>query len=198
VARPRIDMRRRLFAVAAGQAGFFSAAQARKLGYSYQAQAHHVRAGNWLRVDRGIFRLAEWVPDVDDHLARWDLWSRGRAVVSHATALDVHGIGEFESARVHLTVPPGFTMHDDAVVLHRTALPDTDVAQRDGFRVTMPVRTIVDIAAQAPDEDQLARAVDDARRAGLLTLPDLCARAETVDPRAALYVERAVRLVESA
>ncbi len=89
-------------------------------------------------------------------------------------------------------------MRDDAVVLHRTALPDTDVAQRDGFRVTTPVRTIVDIAAEAPDEDQLARAIDDARRAGLLTLPDLCARAEAVDPRAALYVERAVRLVESA
>src|SRR5664279_4751118 len=100
----RRDLRRRLFRVAAEQAGYFSAAQAKAIGYSYQAQAHHVGAGNWLRVDRGLFRLTEWVADVHDDLARWALWSKGRAVASHETALAVHGIGEFESARVHLTV----------------------------------------------------------------------------------------------
>ena len=51
-------LRSRLFDVAADQGGYFTAAQARDVGYSYQAQAHHVAAGNWLRIDRGIFRLA--------------------------------------------------------------------------------------------------------------------------------------------
>lgn len=86
---------RRLFDLVSGQAGYFSAAQALDLGYSYQAHAHHVAAGNWLRVDRGIFRLAEWVPGEHDELARWTLWSKGRAVVSHESALEVHDIGEF-------------------------------------------------------------------------------------------------------
>src|SRR5947208_6453052 len=123
----RRDLRRRLFNVAAEQGGYFTASQAKQIGYSYQAQAHHVGAGNWLRIDRGLFRLGEWVPDLHDDLARWTLWSRGRGVVSHETALSVHGIGEFESARVHLTVPRGFTMRDDAVVLHHGALTDRDV-----------------------------------------------------------------------
>src|SRR3954447_8116431 len=111
----RRDLRRRLFALAASQGGYFTAAEAKATGYSYQAQAHHVAAGNWLRIDRGLFRLTEWVPDIHDDLARWTLWSGGRGVVSHESATVVHGLGEFESSRVHLTVPSEFTMRDDAV-----------------------------------------------------------------------------------
>jgi predicted transcriptional regulator of viral defense system len=193
----RRDLRRRLFSLASDQAGYFTAAQAKEIGYSYQAQAHHVAAGNWLRIDRGLFRLAEWIPDLHDDLARWTLWSRGRGVVSHETALSVHGIGEFESARVHLTVPPGFRMRDDAVALHHAELTDVDVAARKGFRVTTPIRSIIDVAASAPDEDQLARAIHDARHSGLLTVRSLRSRADAVDPRAALHIERALQRGEA-
>lgn len=193
----RRDLRRRLFNVASQQAGYFTAAQAKDVGYSYQAQAHHVAAGNWLRIERGLFRLAEWIPDVHDDLVRWSLWSRGRAVVSHETALAVHGIGEFESSRVHLTVPPDFKLKDDAVALHYANLDPDDVQDRTGFRVTTPMRSLIDIAATAPDEDQLARAVADARRRGLFGIRALRARAELIDPRAALYLERALNRSET-
>lgn len=192
----RRDLRRRLFDLAAEQGGHFTAAQAKEVGYSYQAQAHHVSSGNWLRIDRGLFRLAEWVPGVHDELARWMLWSRNRGVVSHETALSVHGIGELESARVHLTVPPGFRMHDDAVTLHRAELPESDVVERTGYRITTAVRSIVDVAALA-DEDQLSRVIDEAVERGLLTLRQLRARSEVVDPRAALHIERAVQRTET-
>jgi predicted transcriptional regulator of viral defense system len=188
----RRDLRRRLFNLAAEQGGYFSAAQAKEIGYSYQAQAHHVGVGNWLRIDRGIFRLAEWIPDLHDDLARWTLWSRGRAVVSHETALSVHGIGEFEAAKVQLTVPPGFTMRADGVSLHHADLPAVDVVQRTGFRVTTPLRSLIDIAAAGPDDDQLARALDEARAGGLLTVRQLRTRAEALDPHAALRIERAL------
>jgi predicted transcriptional regulator of viral defense system len=193
----RRDLRRRLFGLAAGQGGHFSAAQAREIGYSYQAQAHHVGAGNWLRVDRGLFRLAEWAPDLHDHLARWVLWSRGRGVVSHETAMSVHGLGEFESAKVHLTVPPGFRMRHPAVVLHQAALADRDVVQHAGFPLTTPTRAIIDLAAQSPDEDQLARAIAEGAERGVLTIRGLRDRAAAVDPTAALHIERALRLLES-
>ncbi|MEO8293468.1 MAG: hypothetical protein ABI635_10055 [Actinomycetota bacterium] len=189
----RRDLRRQLFNLAAEQGGHFTAAQAREIGYSYQAQAHHAGAGNWLRIDRGLFRLAEWVPALHDDLARWTLWSRGRGVVSHDTALSVHGIGEFESARVHLTVPPGFTMRNDAVALHHTDLPAGDVIERTGFRVTTPARSLIDVATAAPDEDQLARAIEEARTRGLVTPRQLRARAEAIDARAALHIERALQ-----
>ena len=191
----RRDLRRRLFTVAAAQGGYFTAAQAKDVGYSYQAQAHHVAAGNWHRIDRGLFRLAEWVPDLHDDLIRWTLWSKDRAVVSHETALGVHGIGELESPRVHLTVPPDFTMRDDAVTLHRAALPASDVADHGGFRATTVLRSLIDVAAAGVDEDQLARAIAEARDAGRITLRSLRSRAEAIDLSAALRIERALPLV---
>jgi predicted transcriptional regulator of viral defense system len=191
VTADRRDLRRRLFALAADQGGYFTASQAKETGYSYQAQAYHVGAGNWLRIDRGLFRLTEWIPARNDDLIRWALWSKGRAVVSHESALAVHGIGEFEASRVHLTVPTAFSMRRSPVVLHHAELPDDDVEGDAGFKVTTLVRSLVDVAAMA-DEDQLARAIDEARGAGRLTVRQLRMRAEAVDARAALHVERAI------
>jgi predicted transcriptional regulator of viral defense system len=192
----RRDLRRRLFNLAAQQGGYFSAAQAKGLGYSYQAQAHHVGAGNWHRIDRGLFRLAEWVPERHDDLIRWTLWSKDRAVISHETALAVHEVGEFESPRVHLTVPPGFSMRDDAVVLHYATLPNEDIGRQAGFRATTVTRSLIDVAARGADEDQLARAIQEAREAGVLRIRQLRARAEVVDLRAALHIERAIQLTD--
>jgi hypothetical protein len=189
----RRELRRTLFALASTQGGYFTATQARNVGYSHQAQAYHVKAGNWLRVGRALFRLAEWLPDTHDDLRRWTLWSNGGGVVSHETSLSVHGIGEFESPRVHMTVPASFTSRDPAVTLHRAALTPDDIADHTGFSVTTPLRSLIDIAAQRPDEDQLARAIADSHDAGQLTLRQLRARAESVDPVAALYIERAIQ-----
>ncbi|MGH3002817.1 MAG: type IV toxin-antitoxin system AbiEi family antitoxin domain-containing protein [Gaiellaceae bacterium] len=188
----RRDLRRRLFALAADQAGYFSAAQAKSLGYSYPAQAYHVRAGNWLRIDRGIFRLAEWIPDVYDELARWSLWAKGRAVVSHETALSVHGVGELESPHIHLTVPIGFRMGDGALVLHRADLPKEDIVVHPGFRLTTLTRSLVDVAGGPADEDQLARALGEALDLGTVTRRQLRSRAEAIDAKAALRIERAL------
>ena len=193
--RERKERRQRLFhEVAADQRGYFTAAQALELGYSYQAQAHHVDAGNWLRVDRGIFRLAEWVPEIYDEFARWTLWSKNRGVISHESALEVHRLGEFESSKVHLTVPPGFTMTDPALVLHRATLAVDDVVDGGGFRLTSALRSLIDVAAGGAELDQLARAIEEATDRGLFTIKQLRGRAEEIDLRGALAVERALAL----
>lgn len=194
----RRAVRRRLFHLAAQQGGYFSAAQAKSEGYSYQAQAHHVAAGNWIRVDRGIFRLAEWVPELNDQLSRWTLWSKGRGVVSHVSALAVHGVGEFESARVHLTVPAQFSMRDPAASLHFADLPLDDIVEHSGYRVTTVLRSLIDVAAEGADEDQLGRAIHEAIAAGHLTLRQLRARAEEIDLKGALRIERVLQHVPTA
>lgn len=192
MAQDRRDLRRRIFSLASQQGGYFTAAQALSAGYSYQAQAHHVSAGNWHRVDRGLFRLAEWVPEPNDDLVRWALWSKGEAAISHETALGVFGIGEFESPRVHLTVPPSFTRRDPAVTLHRAELSADDLESRPGFRLTSPTRSLIDVAASGADEEQLARAISEAVSSGQVTLRRLRTRAEAVDLKGALTIERAI------
>lgn len=193
----RRDLRRALLALASEQAGYFTAAQAKALGYSYQAQAYHRQSGNWTQIDRAIYRLLEWPPSGHDDLVRWSLWTGGRGVVSHETALAVHDIGEFEAPRIHLTVPPGFRKDDDALVLHKAVLPMEDIEERRGFRVTSVTRSLVDVASLAPEEDQLARAIEEALAQGKVTLRRLRARAEVVNPRGGLFIERALRQVDA-
>lgn len=189
----RRDLQRRLFSVASAQGGYFTAAQAREAGYSYQAQAYHVRVGNWSRIDRGLLRLTPWGFHVHDDLIRWTLWSKGRAVISHETALEVHQIGELEALRVHLTVPHGFSKRDSAVVLHPACLAASEVVQRTGFKVTSAARSLIDVAGSA-DQDQLARAIQDGRDRGLFTVRQLRGHAESTDLKAALLIERALHL----
>src|SRR5262249_11506698 len=154
----------RLWHLAAGQRGYFTAADALRAGYSYQAQRFHKQRGNWLRLDRGIYRFREYLdlPSQDtDHFVRWSLWSRGRAVVSHTSALTVHDLGIANPAEIHLTVPPNFRQKDRAVVLHRAELADKDVEQYEGFRVTTPLRAVVETAATGTDQDVVDAAVSE-------------------------------------
>jgi predicted transcriptional regulator of viral defense system len=188
-----LELRRTLTRIAAQQAGYFSAAQALEVGYSYQVQRYHVQRGDWQRVDRGIYRLADWPASQHEDLVRWTLWSRGRAVVSHETALAVHELGDMMPARIHLTVPPSFRMSASAVVLHRALLDPSDVEQFEGFSITTPMRSILDTAAGGTEVDQLARTIRDARERGLLTPRSLRSRADRFGSAAALAIERALR-----
>lgn len=186
------ESRRRLFRTVAAQSGYFTAAQAREAGYSYQAQRYHAYRGNWVRVERGVYRLPEWPSGPNEDLVRWALWSGGRGVVSHDTALAVHELGDVMPARVHLTVPPGFGRRSPALILHFAQLPSSDVEEREGFAVTTPLRSVLDAAAAGIQPDQLARVIEDALGRGVVTKRILRTRADEFSAKAALAVERAL------
>ena len=192
----RTDLRRRLLAVAARQSGYFTAAQALDAGYSYPAQGYHAKRGNWLRVDRGIYRLPEWPTGPRDDLVRWSLWSRGRTVVSHETALSVHELGDVDPARVHLTAPSNFRQKNPGVVIHRADLAPRDVQEHEGFRVTTPLRSLLDVAAGELDLDQLGQAIAEALARGMATRRSLVDAANDFGANAALRVERALQGVD--
>ncbi len=192
----RRDVRRRLVAVAAVQSGNFSAAQALVVGYSYQAQKFHVDHGNWLRVGRGLYRLPEWPVGEHEDLVRWSLWSRGRGVVSGDSALAVHELGDANPAVVHLTVPLNFRARADGVRLRRGVLPGGDVTEHEGYRVTTPVRTLLDVAESNVDLDLLIAAIRDAAERFPTIRRDLLARADDFGDTAALRIERALQRID--
>lgn len=190
------DSRAALWRTAARQRGFFTAAQALEAGYSYQAQRYHAQRGNWLVIDRAVYRFREFsdLPDEgDEQLVRWTLWSKGRAVVSHATALAVHDLGTANPSRIHLTVPRGFRRTSDVVTLHRAELADTDIEDRAGYRVTVPSRAIAECAADDEDQDVIDSAVAEALDRGIVTRRRLLHAAQPLGARAELGVERALR-----
>jgi len=166
---------RTLTAIASVQGGYFTAKQARESGYDYPHLEYHVKTGNFQRTGHGLYRLPTLPQSEHDDLIRLALWSRGRddqpqAVASHETALGVLGLGELLPRKVHLTVPPKFRKATPrSVVLHRMKLAASDIEERDGFRITSAMRTLLDVsAADAVSQDQLERAVDDALRQGLV------------------------------
>lgn len=194
---PRQDLRQQLGGVAFAQAGYFSAAQAKAIGYSYQAQKYHVDHGNWVRVDRGLFRLPGWPSHPDDAYARWTVWSEGVGVISYDSALSVHELSEINPAVVHMTVPPGFRARRDGVRLTHGALPEDDVEDRGAWRVTVLERTLLDAAGSDVSQDIVDSAVADALDEGRTTRRRLLRRSADAQPRAALRLERALAAVSN-
>lgn len=168
------DMERALRTLAVGQGGYFTAAQALAIGYRYSQQHFHRQRGNWEAVDRGIFRFPDFPGWPHEDLIRWALWSCDRrgtiqAVVSHETALSVYDISDLMPAKVHLTVPPAFRKRSPGgCIMHRAILDAKDVVRRDGYLITTPLKTILDIAESPVAIEHLDAAVRDALNRGLV------------------------------
>jgi len=195
--------RRALHRTAVRQGGYFTAKQALAAGYSKQHVAYHVSIGNFERVERGLFRLPDVPPSDHDDLIRLALWSRGRddvpqAVVSHCSALALHDLSDLLPGKVDLTVPPGFRKQPPAQCeLHRGRVEPRDRMRWEGFEVTTPLRTLVDVARDgAVPFEQLARAVEDALERGLATERRLRQAAEELRPGSRLA--EALAAVDSA
>jgi predicted transcriptional regulator of viral defense system len=159
----------RLYALAESQGGYFTSADASALGYTTSHQHFHAKQGNWVRVDRGIYRLKNFPSTGHEDLIRWWLWSRKKGAISHESAAAVYDLGDVLPAKTHLTVPPDFRKKAAAgIVLHKALLGEKDVKMHEGFRVTTPLRTILDLARGHLDQERLTAVTKDAMRKGLL------------------------------
>lgn len=198
--RSRHTLQHDLYEVAEGQGGYFTAAQAAAAGYRYPQQVYQRRIGAWEPIDRGLSRLRDFPPGEHEDLIRWSLWSRDRqgniwATISHDTAADLYGLGDVMPARIHLMVSPGFRKPaPDGCVLHFARLAPGEFAERGGYRVTTPLRTVLDLAASPLAEDQFAKVLRDALRSGLMRRKHLAGAAIADD--AQLRLNRVLAAIE--
>ena len=165
-----------LLGYANSQAGYFTAKQAEKAGYSYRLHSYHTSTGRWIKVDRGVFRLRNFPTSQREDLIRWTLWSRNQKdkpqmVVSHETALAVHELSDVMPAKLHFTVPSGFRKKvPKSLILYRLKINEGDAEKREEFSVTTPLRTLMDVAEGNLSEDELAKALRDALDKGFVQL----------------------------
>jgi len=168
------DKRQKLYNVASSQQGYFTAKQAFASGYSHRAQHYHKEKGHWIQIERGIFRVTNFPSSPYEDLVRWSLWSRNRedipqAVMSHETALSVHEISDLMPGKIHLTVPPNFRKKSPGgCIIHKNILQPEDIEKREGFMVTKPLKTIIDVAEGGISNDYLEQALRDAFNKGIL------------------------------
>lgn len=133
----------------------------------------------------GLYRLPDLPPSEHDDLIRLTLWSRDRhdqpqAIVSHESALVLHDLSELLPARTHLTVPQGFRKKaPQGIVLHRNHLAASDIEEHQGFRVTTPGRTLLEVARSDMSQEQLAKAVGEAMERGLVRRTALLSAVQT-------------------
>ncbi|MET3163352.1 UNVERIFIED_ORG: putative transcriptional regulator of viral defense system [Arthrobacter sp. UYEF10] len=193
----RIDLKKQLQSLAFQQAGYFSAGQALDVGYSYQAQKYHVDRGNWQRVDRALFRLPGWPSEAADIYVRWCVWSGTYGVISHQSAADVHGLGDFDAGDVHLTLPEPSKATPVGAMLHSGSLSEDEIQRERGFRVTTPLRTVLDLAASNVAQESITAVIRDGLDASKLTARRLRIAADSFGPTAALRIERALLEVHS-
>ena len=176
----------RLFEIAEGQQGYFTAKQAEAAGFDKKNHHYHVRSGNWIRECRGVYRLAKFPITEHPDMIAWSLWSRDRTdkpqgVYSHETALSVYNLSDLMPAKLHMTVPPDFRRNaaiPGVLVLHRGKLHDDEIEAMQGFRVTRPLKAIADvIAAGDISADFVQQAVRQAVQRGLISRSKLAAAA---------------------
>lgn len=92
-----------------------------------------------------------------------------QALASHATALRVYELSDVMPAKIHLGVPKDFRKRaPKGVMLHKSELTQGDIAFRDGYRITTPLRALLDVANSPLSPEHLASALQEALERGLV------------------------------
>jgi len=176
------ESERNIRSIASRQQGYFTARQALEAGYSYPSQYYQSETGNWIREGYGVYRIADYTAADRPDLVLWSLWSRDRhgkpqGVFSHETALSIYELSDVMPAHLHMTVPPSFRKSakmPKVLVIHRALLAVTDIQEVDGYQVTRPLRTIIDVAsAETVSADIIEQTVRQALSRGLVKRDDV-------------------------
>jgi predicted transcriptional regulator of viral defense system len=174
-----MNNRDRLFQIANCQQGYFTCAQATQCGYSRTNFHRYIASGEWAKEQRSIYRLARYpvTSQPDPDLVMWGLWTRDmkggiQGVWSHETALELYELSDVMSAKFHMTVPKKFRKWieiPEHFVLRYADLSSADFKFRQGYLVTTPLKTILDVVEEGRlSKDLIVQAIGDALNRGLL------------------------------
>jgi predicted transcriptional regulator of viral defense system len=175
-----------LFETAGAQEGYFTTQQAADAGYSSQLLLKHIRAGRVARTRRGIYRLVHFPAGEHEELVTAWLWSERAGVISHQTALALHGLSDALPAHVHLTLPSAWRRRrfrvPAAVVLHHADVPPEDRTWFGAVPTTSSRRSLSDCAREGLSPELLRQAAQQALRRGLVTKAELGDIEEALKP----------------
>jgi hypothetical protein len=146
----------------------------------------HIRAGRVVRGRRGIYRLVHFPASEHEEMVTAWLWSEQAGVVSHQSALSLHGLSDVLPAQVHLTLPEAwrrrrFRVPAGVVLHHGDVLPE----ERSWFGpvpATSAGRMLGDCARSGLSPELAGQAALQALRRGLVTKAELGPVEEALEP----------------
>lgn len=166
-----------LYETAESQAGYFTARQAKKHGFSWERLSDNVKRGRFLRLFRGVYRLAHFPSSAyEDLFVAW-LRTGANATISHESALAVYNLSDVLPAEIHVIIPRSASRRREGLRLHTNQLRPQEVTRRQGLPVTTVARTIADVAISGLGEEHVMQAIQEALQRGLTTQEELISQA---------------------
>jgi len=172
----------KLFEVASLQQGFFTTRQAKEAGYSESRFAYHIKTGKWSREGRSIYRLVQYPQGERPDLVYWSLWTCNKkgdiqGVFSHLTALAIHDLSDVMPDKYYISVHKKFRKYHqipNKVVLYYENINTEDYYLYDGYRVTTPLKTILDVLDDTSISNEITeQAIREGLSRGLITKKEL-------------------------
>lgn len=178
-----------LYHLAEQQAGYFTARQAARAGFSAERLTDYSKNGRFLRAAHGVYRLAQFPSSrFEDLFVAW-LKCGPKSAISHESALALYDLSDVLPGEVHVTVPRTASRRRKGIRLHTNRLSSGSLVKREGLLVTSVPRTIADVAKAGLSEEHVARAMREALRRGLTTSQALMAEAKRRGGRAARLIK---------
>lgn len=187
----------RLYEIAEQQAGYFTAAQARAVGFSQSLLSYYTKTGRVNRIRQRIYRLVQFPGSVyEDLFVAW-LQTGPNSAISHESALAVYELSDVLPGEVHVIVPRTASRRRKGVRLHTNRLEADEVTRRAGLPITTVARTITDVIAGGLAQEQIMQAIQEALQRGLTTRESLLAQAARRGGQTSRVLERLIQSEES-
>lgn len=165
----------RLLEVAGTQRGFVTPRNAVEVDVNPVELRKMAGRGRLEHLAQGLYRFAAFPRAANDELLQAVLWTGGRAVVSHESALALYALCDVNPRFVHVTIPPGYRPRrrgGELYRMHSEALDPTEVEEYEGIAVVTPAKAIGQGATSGVDPQLVEQAIATGRRRDLITRSD--------------------------
>ncbi len=141
-----------LLKIAQNQSGLFTSHQAIKAGIDSRNHSYHLKAGNWSRLEKGIYQLNFIPPNSMRDFFFFQLWARNRkgeqaGVFSYETALYLMNLKKDYPKKFHVTVPNCFrrSIENHQLILHYEDLNASEKTSINNLCITDTKKTFQDL-----------------------------------------------------
>jgi hypothetical protein len=158
------------------QHGVVSREQVLALGADSSWLARHVRSSGLITLHAGVYASPAVRATWERRLSAARLAVGDHARVSHRSAAVLEGFPTIRAGMPELTVAHGLSARGPARVHRSNYLPAADVTVVDGFPVTTPIRTAIDLSAVIRDPKRLRAILNDRLHANAFSLDEFMGR----------------------
>jgi predicted transcriptional regulator of viral defense system len=178
-----------LYEIAENQAGYFTASQARQVGFSWERLSSNTNKGLFLRVARGVYRLSRFPGSAyEDLVVAW-LRTGQKAVISHESALSLYDLTDVLPSEIHVIVPETASRRRTGIRQHTNQLAPEEITHREGLPITTVARTIADVSKSGLAEEQVRKAIHESLQRGLTSQDELLSHAKRRGGRAKRIIQ---------